>query len=136
MTEGPHDKVTKLLDSPAKLETELNKVHASIENAVQASDRRLRVEKLICMSQEDLAKAVAKNDQFFALADETSNTATLKNRLEDWLKAVTVKKDEFISQARQYLDIFRPKNIQSGTPSQSGHKTACSRTKTASRTPG
>ena len=72
MTNFPHGKVTKLFESRTKLEIELNNVQVSIQDAVQAADRCVGLERLVSTSLKVLAKAVAKNEQVFAPADKTS----------------------------------------------------------------
>ena len=58
MTDDTHDQVNKLFENQAKLDTELSKVKVRIQDAVQPSDWRVRVERLISTTQEVLARAV------------------------------------------------------------------------------
>ena len=83
MTNAPHYKFTMLFEKQVKLETELKKVHVRIQEVVEPSERRVRVERLICTSQEVLVKAVPKTEELFALTDETSSPETLANQLKD-----------------------------------------------------
>ena len=126
-------KLTKLLKTPAKLETEIFKVVVSIQDAVEASDSRVRVERLISTAQEVLTKVVAKNDKCFALGDKTSSPATLEYHVADYWEAITNKNGESLSQVRNYMTRSSPMKI-SPKSLQQWSKTISGTTKTASRT--
>ena len=52
MTNAPQNKVTKLFECRTKLEPELNKVQVRVQEANQAFDRHVRVEKPNSTSQD------------------------------------------------------------------------------------
>ena len=98
------EKVQKLHDSRLKIETELKKFQRDIIDAVNNSERRVRVERLVTYCNEAMTKAFAKNEQLLELAKKTNDPASTTNDLEKWLNNATVENDKILQKATEYID--------------------------------
>ena len=119
------EKVPKLHDSRLKIETELKKFQKDIIDAVNSSERRVRVERLVTNCNDAIAKAVAKNEQLLELAKKSNDPAIVTDDLEKWLNDVTVENDKIVQRARKYIDQFP----QSEKSSQTSRKSTTVKTK-------
>ena len=81
MTDPMLEKVQKLHDSRLKIETELKKFQKDIIDAVNNSERRVRVERLVTNCNEAITKAVAKNEQLLELAHKSHDPAIVTDNL-------------------------------------------------------
>ena len=93
-------KVSKLHDSRAKSEAELNKIQQKRNDAIGKTERRVRVDQLITSCEEAMTKTFAKNEQLLGLANESTNPESVKPDLEKWLNDVAVRNDEILTKAR------------------------------------
>ena len=127
MTDPLLEKVQKLHDSRLKIETELKKFQKDIIGAVNNSERRVRVERLVTCCNETMTKAFAKNEQLLELAKKSNDPVTITDDLEKWLDDVTVENDRILQKAREYID----QCPQSEKSSQTSRKAATVKTKSS-----
>ena len=104
MTNARPDKVRKLFESRAKAETELQRLQAKVQDAVENKDRRVRIESLVTSCDEAMTKLFAKHEQLFELAGKTEDPSLVTQNLETWLNEVTTRNDEILKKARDYID--------------------------------
>ena len=105
MADTMQKKVSKLHDSRVKAEAELNKIQQKLNDAIGNAERRVRVDRLVTSCEEAMTKAFAKkNEQLLDLANKSSNPESVKPDLEKWLNDVTIKNDEILKNAHEYLD--------------------------------
>ena len=127
MADPVPEKIQKLFDGRLKAETELKKDQSEINDAVNNSERRVRVERLVTYCDEIMSKAFSKNEQFLELAKKTNDPASTSLDLEKWVHETTVNNDEILKRAREYID-GQP---QSEKLSQKSRKTTTVRTKSS-----
>ena len=127
MTDPMLEKVQKLHESRLKIETELKKFQKDIIDAVNNSERRVRVERLVTYCNETMTKAFAKNEQLLELAKKSNDPLTITDDLEKWLDDVTVENDRILQKAREYID----QCPQSEKSSQTSRKAATVKTKSS-----
>ena len=125
MADSDAEKIQKLFDGRLKAERELKKVQNEIVDAVNNSERRVRVERLVTYCDELMSKAFSKNEQLLELAKKTNDPASTSADLEKWLHETTVNNDEILKKARDYID----EHPQSEKLSQNSRKTTTVRTK-------
>ena len=125
MADSDAEKIQKLFDGRLKAERELKKVQNEIVDAVNNSERRVRVERLVTYCDELMSKAFSKNEQLLELAKKTNDPASTSADLEKWLHETTVNNDEILKRARDYID----EHPQSEKLSQNSRKTTTVRTK-------
>ena len=125
MADPVPEKIQKLFDGRLKAETELKKVQNEIIDAVNNSERRVRVERLVTYCDELMTKAFSKNEELLDLAKKTKDPASTTADLEKWLHETTVNNDEILKRARENID----ENPQSDKLSQNSRKTTTVRTK-------
>ncbi len=104
MPDTSRDKVSKLFDKRSKLEIELKRVQAAIEEALKKGDRRVKIEALVVQCQQILTSALQVNDEIFGFADKTAQKPEAREELERWVQEVTESNDVFLRNARVYLD--------------------------------
>ena len=104
MTDPIPEKIQKLFDGRLKAETELKKVQNEIIDAVNNSQRRVRVERLVTYCDELMTKAFSKIEQLLELTKKTNDPASTSADLEKWLHETTVNNDEILKRAREYID--------------------------------
>ena len=104
MTDPMLEKIQKLHESRLKIEAELKKFQKDIIDAVNNSERRVRVERLVTYCNETMTKAFAKNVQLLELAKKSNDPVTITDDLEKWLDDVTVENDRILQKAREYID--------------------------------
>ena len=119
MADPVQEKVQKCFESRLKAETELKKFQKDIVDAVDNSERRVRVERLVEYCNAAMTKAFARNEQLLELAKKCNDPTTITGDLEKWLNDVTVENDEIPKKARDYID----KCPQLDMSSQSSHRT-------------
>ena len=73
MDKTTETKITRILVKCDGLKVELQKYQADIEEAVNKTDRGVKVEKLIDYCKETVEKALAKNDEILMLANTVNN---------------------------------------------------------------
>ena len=115
MADPMKEKVSKLHDSRAKAEAELNKIHQKLNDAIENTERRVRVDRLVTSCEEAMTKAYAKNELLLDLANKSTNPESVKPDLEKWLNDDAVKNDEILKKAREYLDNCRKADNASQT---------------------
>ena len=91
MADPVQENVQKCFESRLKAETELKKFQKDIVDAVDNSERHVRVERLVEYCNAAMTKAVAKNEQLLELAKKCNDPTTITDNLEKWLNAVTVE---------------------------------------------
>ena len=104
MSDPVHEKVQKLFESRAKAEADLIKIQREVTEAVSNAERRVRIERLVTYCEEAMTKAFSKNEQLLELAKKTSDPTSVKADLEKWLNDTTVRNDEILRSAREYID--------------------------------
>ena len=127
MADSVVEKIQKLFDGRLEAETELKKVQNEIVDAVNNSERRVRVERLVTYCDELMSKAFSKKEQLSELAKKTNDPASTSADLEKWLHETTVNNDEILKRAREYID----EQPQSEKLSQNCRKTTTVRTKSS-----
>ena len=105
----------------------MKKVQNEIIDAVNNSERRVRVERLVTYCDELMTKAFSKNEQLLELTKKTNDPASTSADLEKWLHETTKNNDEILKRAREYID----KQPQSEKLSQNSRKTTTVRTKSS-----
>ena len=134
MTDRMQDKVTKLHDSRATAETELNKIQQKLIDAIGNAERRVRIDRLVTSCEEAITKAFAKNEQLLELANKSTNPEAVKPDLEKWLNDVAVKNDEVLKKAREYLDnCSKTDNASQTSPTPPTQKTKSSKVSSSLR---
>ena len=74
MSNPVQDKVKKLFESRAKAEIALKKFQKAVIDAVNNTERRVRVKRLVMSCDEAMMTAYAKNHQLLDLAKKTADT--------------------------------------------------------------
>ena len=82
----------------------MKEVQNEIIDAVNNSERRVRVERLVTYCDELMTKAFSKNEQLLELTKKTNDPASTSADLEKWLHETTVNNDETLKRAREYID--------------------------------
>ena len=135
MADPVPEKIQKLFDNRLEAGTELEKNQYEIIDAVNNSDRRVRVERLVTYCDEFMSKAFSKNEQLLELAKITNDPASTSADLKKWFHETTANNDEILKKARDYID----EHLQSEKLSQNSRKITTSRTKSnkvsSSKTP-
>ena len=103
MANTVQEKVQKCFESRLKDETELTKVQSDIAGAVDYSERRARVVRLVESCEAALTKTFTKNEKLLELAKSNDSTMTTVY-LEKWLGDVTAENDAIMKKARDYID--------------------------------
>ena len=139
MTDARPDNVRKLFESRAKAETELQRLQEKVHDAVENKDRRVRIERLVTSCDEAMTKLFAKHEQLFELAGKTKDPSLVTQDLETWLNEVTIRNDETLKKARDYIVQFplvdaASQSSTTVTKSKQPSKTSSSRTSRQSRT--
>ena len=127
MTDHKLEKIQKLQESRLMIETELKWFQKDIIDAVNNSERRVRLERLVTYCNETMAKAFAKNEQLLELAKKSNDPVTITDDLEKWLDDVTVENDRILQKAREFID----QCPQSEKSSQTSRKAATVKTKSS-----
>ena len=125
MADTMRKKVSKLHDSRAKAEAELNKIQQKLNDAIGNAERRVHVDRIITSCEEAMTKAFAKNEQLLDLAKKSTNPESVKPDLEKMLNDVAVRNDEILRKARDYLE----KCLQTGNASQTSIVPSTKKTK-------
>ena len=97
-------KVSKVYDARAKIEKELCKLYESIDDAIHEKARRVTVESLVTKCKDLLENCITKNDSLMGLAAKTEQAEKLQSQLKDWLAVVNKRHDEYMENARDYID--------------------------------
>ena len=74
-----------------KSETQLKKIQNDFTDAVDHSERRARVVRLVESCEAAMAKALAKNEKLLELAKKSNDPAMTTADLEKWLDDVRKK---------------------------------------------
>ena len=85
-------KVKKIYESCAKVESELKRYQQQLAEAVDSTEKKVRVEHLVKSCEEAMTKAIGKHEQLY-FADKTTEPDALKDDFESWLRDVTVEND-------------------------------------------
>ena len=109
-------KVSKVYDERTKIEKELCKLHESIDDAIHEKARRVRVESLVTKCKDLLENCITKNDSLMGLAAKTEQAEKLQSELEEWLAVVNKRHDEYMENARDYIDSKKFKKGLSNIP--------------------
>ena len=104
MANPVQEKVQKCFESRLKAETELKKVQTDIVDAVEHSERRARVVRLVESCEAALTKAFAKNEKLLELTKKSNDPTMTTLDLEKWLSDVTAENDAILKKARDYID--------------------------------
>ena len=120
-------KVSKVYDARAKIEKELCKLYENIDDAIHEKVRRVREESLVKKCRDLLENCITKNDSLLVLAAKTAQAEKLQSELEIWLAVVNKRHDEYMENARYYIDSTLG-NGNSKNGSQRSHKSFSSRT--------
>ena len=98
------EKLQKLYASRTKLQKELNICHELIDEAIDRKDRRVKVEKLVNDSKSTFQAAFEKNEDRLKLAAKTENPTDLTRIPEEWSEGLIALNDEYLSEARAYIN--------------------------------
>ena len=103
MADPVQEKVQKCFKSRLKAGTEIRKFQKHIKDAVDNSERRLRVERLVEYCNAAMRKAFAKNEQLLELAKKCNDPTTTTDDLDKWLTDETVENDEILKKERDCI---------------------------------
>ena len=115
MANPVQEKIQKSFASRLKAETELKMVQNVIVDAVDHSDHRARVVRLVESCEAAMTKAFASNEQLLELAKWSNDPTLTAADLEKWLGVVTAEKDEILKKARDYIDQYPEQDKPSQT---------------------
>ena len=104
MSKSNGERVPKLHDARTKIESEICTAYESIDDAIQERPRRVKAERLVTRCKDLLMSAISKNDQLLALAATTGQAEKNKAEVEEWLESVNKRHDDYIKNARKYID--------------------------------
>ena len=104
MADPVQEKIQKLFEGRLKAEKDFKKFQREIADAVNISERRVRVERLVAYCNEAMTKAISMNEQFLNPAKKTDDSASISADLKKWLDETTVNNDEILKKAREYID--------------------------------
>ena len=104
MSKSTGERVLKLHDARTKIERELCTAYESIDDTIQERARRVKVERLVTRCKDLLMSAITKNDQLLALAAKTEQAEKNKAQVEEWLETVNKRHDDYMKNARKYID--------------------------------
>ena len=110
-----------MYDSRAKIEKELCKRYESIDDAIHEKARRVRTESLVTKCNDLVESRITKNDGLIGLATKPEKAEKLQSELEEWLSVVNKRHDEYMENARYYIDSIQG-NESSRSGSQRSHK--------------
>ena len=130
MANSIQEKVQKCFESRPKAETELKKVQNDIVDAVDHSERRACVVRLVKSCEAAMTKALTKNEKLLELAKKSNDPAMTTTELEKWLRDVTAENDEILKKAREYIDQYPEQD----KISQSSRQTTTVRSKSSKAT--
>ena len=130
MANSIQEKVQKCFESRLKAENELKKVQNDIVDAVDHSERRARVVRLVESCEAAMTKALTKNEKLLELAKKSNDPALTTTELEKWLRDVTAENDEILKKARDYIDQYPEQD----KISQSSRQTTTVRSKSSKAT--
>ena len=82
MADPVQDKVKWLSENGAKAETALKNFQKNVIDAVNNTERSVRVERLVMSCDEAIVTAYAKKDQLLELAEKTVNPPSVTSDLE------------------------------------------------------
>ena len=119
MADPVQEKAQKCFESRLKAETKFKKFQKDIVVAVDNSERRVRVERLVENCNAAMTKAFAKIEQLLEPAKKCNDPTTITDDLEKWLN------DEILKKTRDYID----KCPQPNKSSQSSRRTTTVETK-------
>ena len=140
MANPVQEKVQKCFESSLEAGTELKKVQNDIVDAVDHSERRVRVVRLVESCEATIIKALAKNHNVLELAKKSNDPAMTTADLEKWLGDVTAEIDEILKKARDNIDqcpeqnqISQSSRQTTTVTSKSSKATSFKRSKTSSQ---
>ena len=111
----------EVYDARAKIEKELCNLYESIDDAIHEKARRVRVDNLVTKCKDLLKTCIAKNENLIGPAAKTEQAEKLQSELEEWLAVVNKRNDEYMENARDYIDSIQG-NENSKKSSQKSHK--------------
>ena len=97
-------KVSKVYDARAKIEKVLCKLYESIDDAIHEKARRVRVESMVTKCKDLLESCITKIDSLLGPAAKSEQAEKLQSDLEEWLAVVNKRHDEYMENARDYID--------------------------------
>ena len=104
MANSQHKKPKKLDESLSKAETECKMYQQQLLEAADNTQRKERVRRLVKSCEEAMTMAFGKHEELYSFADKTTHPEAWKSDLQSWLSDVTVKNDEVLKKAREYID--------------------------------
>ena len=112
-------------DARTKIDTELWTAYESIDDEIQERARRVKTERLVTRCKDLLMSAISKNDQLLALAAKTKQAEKNKEEVEEWLDIVNKRHDDYMKNAREYLDSVLVTDCSSKLSHHSKKSSAC-----------
>ena len=103
MSDQQHEKVSKLLESRKKAESEVRRKHQQTNEAVENGDRRAHVERLATSCKDTMTRAINRHDELVALTLKVDSASLLKEQVI-WLNVLTTTNDGVLKRARRYID--------------------------------
>ena len=92
---------------------ELRTVYESIDDAFQERAKRVKVESLVTRCNDLLMSAISKNYQKLALAAKTELAEKIKAEVEESLETVNKRHDDYMKNARKYIDSVLDTDVSS-----------------------
>ena len=77
MSDQQHERLSKLLESREKAESEIKRIHQQIDETVQTGDRGLRVERLDTRCKDAMTKPIKTDDQLLELTLKVDDSVSL-----------------------------------------------------------
>ena len=82
MSYQPHGKLSKLIQSRGKAESEVKSIPQQIAEALDNGDQRVRVERLVTIPRDAMTRAINRHNQFFALTSKLTDSSSQLKELE------------------------------------------------------
>ena len=104
MSKSIGERFLKLHYAKTKIERELCTAYVGIDDAIQERARRVKVERLVTRCKDLLMSAISKNFQLLALAAKTEQAEKNKAEVDEWLETFKKGHDDYMKNARKYID--------------------------------
>ena len=122
MSDSQKVKIKNLHKSRLKSETDKSCQEQKTVDAVSNGDRLVRVETLVKAAVEAMTKTYTKNEQLLTLASKTVNEEAVKADLEKCLHRVSIKTDEVLRKAREYINSCSKTDLESHSSDDTTYK--------------
>ena len=127
VSDQDHGRLSKPLEKREKSESEVERIHQQIVEAVRNGNRRARVERLVTSCEDAMKKAIKTHDQLLELTLQVDDSASALKKKETWLNVLTTSNDEVFERARQYIDSLPASDKTSQSSCKSTKKSVSNR---------